>query len=128
MSTKNKFPLFAEREGMTLKKICAFWKAAVKGGEGIEIKYNLDTDDEIIALHDAAALYVRDWDEHPDDHAEIINLYEEQLRYARSHIKDINSGKTELPPCLLLLNIWFLERIGHLKTDNFNGVLFFWEL
>ena len=53
----------------------------------------------------------------------MITHYVEQLEEFGSMKSDLTVGDTLMP----IANIWFLEKHGYLKPDEFNGCQFFYD-
>ncbi|MBF0231348.1 MAG: hypothetical protein HQK63_17440 [Desulfamplus sp.] len=110
-----------------LLQVSAFYKNNQQNGLGFIIFNDEDStfNEQIIELEDK---YEEAWaSSDKNEQKEIIKTYFAQLEYF-SQLKSRGIYEISFPSKMIcLVNLSFLERHGYLKSDEYNGVAFFYE-
>jgi hypothetical protein len=103
-----------------LLKVSAFYKNNTPDGIGMIIENtNFDLGKRI---SDFANSYEKAWESADEEEREkFVDGYFDQLNhFAKFRAQDRTQGEN----FICVINIWFLEKYGFLKSDNFNGCTF----
>lgn len=109
------------REGRKLILISAFWKNDKPTGFGMIYKFEDKADTDVfVKMCDE---YIKHYNEaDPTDRLAQISEYEEQLNNHKEWCLDIPGFEI-----CLIGNVWFLEYMGFITVDNFNGFVAVWQ-
>ena len=103
-----------------LIKVSAFWKNDKPSGFGLS--YDIDDEDICAILADMFEAYIGRYKEaDAADRLQQISEYREQL----DNYRELLSSFPAFEICLIG-NVWFLEYMGLIDADNFNGMMMKW--
>jgi len=126
LSVKNFEARMPPFEGQFMKNqvklisVAVFYRNNAPGGIGLMFKlFNRKLRDQFKHTTD---LYDKAWAEsNAMDKADLIKLYFDQLN---QHGAMDAASRSDEWDWLMVVNIWFLEKHGHLRPDEFNGCMF----
>ena len=104
-----------------MKAIHAFWKNDKSSGFGLS--YDIDDEDICGIFADMFAAYLKCYIETDDaGRSNQISKY----RYQLDNYKELLSANRAFEICLIG-NVWLLESMGLIDSDDFNGMMMIWE-
>lgn len=99
--------------------VAGFYRNDIPGGIGIVFK--LLNDDLRKGFSSTTNIYEKTWAKSNSKQKEaLVKLYFDQLQEYGTFDE---SSKTASLDFLMVVNIWFLERYGYLKSDEYNGCI-----
>lgn len=109
-----------EKANITLVSVNAYWHNDRPGGLGVGIDFQGQAAEEGVGFCEGLERCINDWDKGGATREDI----EAQLSEIAARTGDLDRKATSIA----IADIHWLERRGHLKADEHNGVLFAWTM